>query len=139
MDDSFPALAQRVTVFGSTRNIEATSAGVSSFSAFSWTVFTLPPLRERPKPLLDPLRGEIMAQNGIVAQGRFGRYPGVSGGSQFRDSWLRTSAHRPATIWYSSAERARSPDARAAMASWISWALLSLSSSSHVNRSATLP
>lgn len=30
---SLPALAQRVTVFGSTRNIEATSAGVSKTSA----------------------------------------------------------------------------------------------------------
>src|ERR1022692_4781090 len=33
IDVSFPALAQRVTVFGSTRNIVATSAGVSSGSA----------------------------------------------------------------------------------------------------------
>src|ERR1017187_4639339 len=33
MDVSFPALAHRVTVFGSTRNIVATSAGVSSGSA----------------------------------------------------------------------------------------------------------
>jgi hypothetical protein len=32
MDDSFPALAQRVTVFGSTRNSVATSDGVSRFS-----------------------------------------------------------------------------------------------------------
>jgi len=33
MDVNFPAFAQRVTVFGSTRNIVATSAGVSSGSA----------------------------------------------------------------------------------------------------------
>src|SRR6202020_3147343 len=33
IDVSLPALAQRVTVFGSTRNIVATSAGVSSGSA----------------------------------------------------------------------------------------------------------
>jgi len=33
MDVSFPAFAQRVTVLGSTRNIVATSAGVSSGSA----------------------------------------------------------------------------------------------------------
>jgi hypothetical protein len=33
MEVSFPALAHRVTVFGSTRNIVATSAGVSSGSA----------------------------------------------------------------------------------------------------------
>ena len=33
IDVSFPALAHRVTVFGSTRNIVATSAGVSSGSA----------------------------------------------------------------------------------------------------------
>jgi hypothetical protein len=35
MEDSFPALAHRVTVFGSTRNIAATSAGVRSFSPSS--------------------------------------------------------------------------------------------------------
>jgi len=33
MDVSFPAFAQRVTVLGSTRNIVATSAGVSRGSA----------------------------------------------------------------------------------------------------------
>src|SRR2546421_11052986 len=33
MDVSLPAFAQRVTVFGSTRNIVATSAGVNSGSA----------------------------------------------------------------------------------------------------------
>jgi hypothetical protein len=33
IDVSLPALAHRVTVFGSTRNIVATSAGVSSGSA----------------------------------------------------------------------------------------------------------
>ena len=32
MELSFPALAQRVTVLGSTRNSDATSAGVSNFS-----------------------------------------------------------------------------------------------------------
>jgi len=40
--ESFPALAQRVTVFGSTRNNAATSAGVNNRSA-SFLVANAPP------------------------------------------------------------------------------------------------
>src|SRR5215210_3900691 len=40
MEDSLPALAQRVTVLGSTRNSAATSAGVSKESSL---VFMCPP------------------------------------------------------------------------------------------------
>src|SRR5207247_390827 len=56
---------------------------------------------------------------------------------QFSDSWLRTSAHRPATDWYSSAALGRSPALRLPTDSWISRALWSLSSSSQLNRSDT--
>src|SRR5450631_4250467 len=44
MDVSLPALAHRVTVFGSTRNIVATSAGVSSGSASGVRAAILRPL-----------------------------------------------------------------------------------------------
>lgn len=45
MEVSFPALAHRVTVFGSTLNNFATSAGVSSASSF-WA-FIYPPIHGR--------------------------------------------------------------------------------------------
>jgi len=42
MELSLPALAHRVTVFGSTRNAAATSAGVSSgFMDMVWVLFTV--------------------------------------------------------------------------------------------------
>ena len=45
IDDSLPPLAHRVTVFGSTRSIAATSAGVRSrFSGFIWVLTTAGPL-----------------------------------------------------------------------------------------------
>lgn len=44
MEVNLPAFAQRVTVFGSTRNMEATSAGVSSGSAsVAWRVVMADP------------------------------------------------------------------------------------------------
>jgi hypothetical protein len=45
MDDSLPPLAHRVTVFGSTRSIAATSAGVRRrLSGLIWVLTTTGPL-----------------------------------------------------------------------------------------------
>src|SRR5207247_41741 len=99
IDESLPALAHRVTVLGSTRNMAATSAGVSSFSPSS-ALFTA-----------NLLPGGSTADLGILTEWRhighsqFGRFsteyphaPRASQGiSQFRDSRLRASDQRAET------------------------------------------
>src|SRR4051812_19685063 len=74
---------------------------------------------------------------GKPGHGSRGNAPKVARFAQFRDSWLRTSAHRLATPWYSSTALASSPSDSARTDSWTSMALWSLSSSSQLNRAET--
>src|SRR3712207_4457650 len=59
MDESFPALAHRVTVLGSTRKSAATSAGVRSASSFCAFILCLQCPRPRNRGLRSPLPASI--------------------------------------------------------------------------------
>jgi hypothetical protein len=65
-----PAFAQRVTVFGSTRNIVATSAGVSSDSASGVRVLATELLLVRPAFLADLSQKLVFANSPKTKAGR---------------------------------------------------------------------
>src|ERR687887_403805 len=153
MLDSLPALAHRVTVFGSTRKSAATSAGVSSASG-AGAVCTLR-LADMPfhlSPRSFPRRDRILAEvlNILEASNRtdhsnlglFSAPPSRTIGnsppalkqkgrrSQLLDSRPRSADQRSLRVRYRPLERSRSPSSSASSASQTSPADRSSASSS---------